>query len=335
MSPPNVEGMKRLRLVHIPLITLLAIGHIADAAEAYRRPDDSYFVDKERGWYWRERQPDKPQVEPEEPAPSGNAPATERSTPLSAEWLRKNMDSYRDAALNNPTPENVEAYMLLQRYSMDMADRFSQVWMDVVAQQAYLDESVDRPISHVAKIERQSAISAERERILKSLSTRSIGVWYFFRSDCPYCHRQNAVLVALTRLYGIEVLPISLDHGAMNSPEFPSFVLDEGQGARLNVTGTPTLFLNNTETGEIARLTVGFRALNEIEDAALQVARKNKWITEAEYVAATQGTAPVYLVDGGPPPEEVATDPQAMLRYLRSAATPPLMTPLATPGDPQ
>ena len=327
--------MKRLRLFHIPLLGLLFSGPNADAADAYRRPADSYFVDKERGWYWRERQPETPQTQPPDSVTGAIAPSSELSKPLSAEWLRKNMDSYRDAALNNPTPENVEAYMLLQRYSMDMADRFSQVWMDVVAQQAYLDESVDRPISHVAKIERQSGISAERERILKSLSTRGIGIWYFFRSDCPYCHRQNAVLVALTRLYGIEVLPISLDHGAMNSPEFPSFVLDEGQGARLNVTGTPTLFLNNTETGEIARLTVGFRALNEIEDAALQVARKNQWISESEYVSATQGTAPVYLVDGGPPPAEVANDPQAMLRYLRAAATPPLMTPLATAGAPQ
>lgn len=74
------------------------------------------------------------------PAPSG-------PTPLSSAWLRENLDRYRDAAVDDPTPAKVRAYLLLQRVAMDRASAFARATQAVTLGDPLLDANVERPIA--------------------------------------------------------------------------------------------------------------------------------------------------------------------------------------------
>jgi hypothetical protein len=58
--------------------------------------------------------------------------------PLSAAWLRANLERFRDQAIDDPSPRNVALYLYLQRLVLDKAERFAEatqraVWADPLA----------------------------------------------------------------------------------------------------------------------------------------------------------------------------------------------------------
>lgn len=326
-----MSAISKHRLLGACLLALLSWPPLAVSQQA-REPD--YYEDRARGWFWREVRPvAKPATPTPKPPPptSGVGQGTDTApapAPLTSEWIRQNLDRYRDLAMDDPTPENVERYMLLQRYAVDKADRFSTTWMQVVRNTPYLDESINRPLSTAGKNTTQAQILEFRYSLLKKLADRGIGIWYFYRSDCPYCVRQEASLAIVERVHGLPVLPISMDGLPPPTDAFARYVLDSGQAQTLSVRGTPTLYLNNTADGSVERLTVGLRAADEIEDALIHAARRANWITEEEFVRATQGRAFPLLVDGEPPPADLANDPDMLLAYLRATAAPDQFTPI-------
>lgn len=278
----------------------------------------SYYGDQERGWFWRERPPAPPAAHRPRPLPPGGGVGAGREeVPLSAAWFRKHLDSYRDLALDNPTPDNVERYQLLQRYAMDKADRFSQVWESVVRDNPALDETNERPLTALQKRAVNSVVSKARKTLLARLGA-TLGIWYFFRSDCPYCHKQNDALETLVYKHDFSVLPISLDGQPMSDGAFPNFVDNDTHAQRLGVSVTPTLYLVKPPA-KLERLSVGLKTVDDLEDQILDTAKRAGWITAQEYTDATQGIAPTYLVDrlSG---DALANDPDQLLIALRRSA---------------
>ena len=47
--------------------------------------------------------------------------------PFSAAWFREHMQSFMDKAIDEPTNENVRAYLYLQRVMMDKGSQFADV----------------------------------------------------------------------------------------------------------------------------------------------------------------------------------------------------------------
>lgn len=85
-------------------------------------PNNSpYYEDKERGWFWyedsildkeiAETDPPLPNPSPSQEKKAVPQPAKlQESKPLSSEWFRKNMEKYRDKAIDEPTQQNVSTY---------------------------------------------------------------------------------------------------------------------------------------------------------------------------------------------------------------------------------
>jgi conjugal transfer pilus assembly protein TraF len=124
-------------------------------ADMTSAPEPLFFLDKERGWFWREIQAESKQVparleKPNMPRPlpiqgSSKSSMPPGPLPLSAAWFRKNLESYRDRAIDDPSSENVAAYYYLQRVMMDKAHRFTDVAREVVMSDPFLDENQRRP----------------------------------------------------------------------------------------------------------------------------------------------------------------------------------------------
>ena len=91
---------------------LLLATHLAWGADFVSLSEPPFYIDKERGWFWREVEPEtqpKPNKEPEKakpdteakhlppPIPPQNQPTQSEipvPSPLSAEWFRKNLEHY-------------------------------------------------------------------------------------------------------------------------------------------------------------------------------------------------------------------------------------------------
>lgn len=232
-----------------------------------------------RGWFYYE-------VAPASPSPP--APETLDDTvppPLSARWMRTYLDQYRDAAIDRPTPANVRLYLELQRYALDRAEGFAKATTLAVMQEPGLDEAQRGPISGAQQAVAEPETRAERQRVIAGLAGDT-GLWFFFRSDCPYCRQQAGALSAFSARYGLSVLPISLDGAALAGGAFPDYVVDHGQAAALAVGATPSLFLMRSD-GELVRLAQGLQSLPELEERVLALGHQAGWIDADDYRKAS------------------------------------------------
>lgn len=306
----------------IALSVLLTMGH---SLYAFATPAAN-STHGAGGWHFYETPKDDPppvEVQPvAPPAPAEPAPPDPSSgpAPLSAAWIRANIERFRDAAIDNPTPENIDLYAYLQRTSMDKAERFAQAMTLSTLRNPYLDETARSPTTGIQKATADQVMSAAKKTILdKLVNEHGVGIWYFYLSTCPYCARQEPILEQVMRRTNISVLPISLD--GMPPPTAPwQYVVNDGHAEQLNVHVTPTLVLAKPPYALI-NLSTGLRTVSEIEERIIQVARAERWITENEYDEAVRGDPRQFITDGfveseTPPPE----DPAALLEFLRTAA---------------
>lgn len=303
-------------MLHV-LRRLFALGLIgaasAAAAAVSPQPIPPEATGPADGWFFYDDPAPETPVEKPRPKPPtpGNGISLGADTPLSAAWLRENLPKFLDRATDNPSIENVQLYMHLQKVAMDKAEAFSQTQRVAVALDETIDESVRSPISGFGKAAKEEAKSAARQAVLKALSRRA-GIWYFYRSDCQYCLRQSPLLHVLEERIGVAILPISMDGLPMPDGSYPNYVVDDGHSAQLNVTVTPTMFLSDGK--DIFPLATGLRALPEIEERMLTVAHKAGWIDADTYAEAT-GSNLAPTVDLSKPPS--SSDPGALLAYLR------------------
>ena len=245
---------------HIWLLTfyLLLASHLAWGADFVPPSEPPFFIDKKRGWFWREIEPEltkQPKSNPDTEAkhlPPPIPPQNQQTqsvipepSPLSAEWFRKNLERYRDKAIDDPSPENVAAYYYLQRVMVDKAQRFTDVARRVrrvVMSDPLLDENQRRPIATFAANEANYQAGIASEQALAAIAKQA-GILFFFRSDCRYCHIQAPLLALLEKRFGFKVYAVSLDGRPMPIGLYPDFHVDQGQAHLLGVVSTPALFL--------------------------------------------------------------------------------------------
>jgi conjugal transfer pilus assembly protein TraF len=251
-----------------------------------------FYDDKERGWFWYEdpdSEEDLTEIEPPPPPPvpektTEPAPAAPPGPkPLSAEWLRKNMEKYRDQAIDDPTHENVSAYMYLQRVMLDKAEKFTEVSQRVVMADAVLDENSRRPIATFGAFAKDEMSTQGIEKAAKKLA-ESAGLWFFYASTCEFCVKEAGVLKGLMNAYGFKVLPIALDGLPLPSGEFPDFTIDRGQAKKLGVETTPALFLVKPgESGGALQLGQGLLSGDEIVKRAIALSYESGWLNDDDY----------------------------------------------------
>ena len=73
------------------------------------------------------------------PAPTPPPPAKEQK--VDVEFLRKNYEMLEEKAVNDPTTENVKAYLYVKRITMDKAQRFSEKVTEVTNEDPLLNEN--------------------------------------------------------------------------------------------------------------------------------------------------------------------------------------------------
>ena len=220
-----------------------------------------YWFDSWRGWHFYEEAGPEPEVDRIKPNP---APPPTFESPqvreiVEFERLQKALEEYRKIAIMSPTEANVRRYMELEVRIVSQASRFADVAQRVAWVSPELDTSLHgRPVNAKAL-----EVFEQEQLTTRALSIAALGkdhvLFFFFRSDCPYCHAFAPTLAAFQARYGINVVPVSIDGGAI--PGFPNPRRDNGIARTLNVTQVPAVFLAQPFTGKISP--IGFGVLSE------------------------------------------------------------------------
>ena len=155
---------------------------------------------------------------------------------------------------------------------------------DYMVTETMLDESQRRPTAAFAL----NAFQEERAVVVKEaiaeVKQNSRGIFFFFASDCGYCHKMLPVLLEFKRRHQIEILAISLDGRTIPGMEAFQVVADPERrvAQQFNVSLTPTLHLvANDNSAEL--VVEGLKPLNDIEDRLLLAGRKNGMLSEELY----------------------------------------------------
>jgi conjugal transfer pilus assembly protein TraF len=239
---------------------------------------------------------------------------------LSVEWLQVHLDRYKNRAIDDPTPDNVRAYLLLQRVSMDKASAFAEAVQAATVGDPLLDATMERPIASFAAQEMDRTAHRARQALIGVLA-ETVGLVFFYRSDCPFCERQAPILAGLSEATGLSVMAVAVDHRPMASGAFAAdWTPDRGQAAALGVQTVPAIYALRPP-GEAALIAQGLMDLTELTSRLLLVARQQGWISEEAFEA----TRPVRRQTVSPSVADLdaATleDPAALVAALRSRMT--------------
>jgi len=222
-----------------------------------------YWSDNWRGWHFYE-DPEEGNATPHKSDPAAARPAATPLRPpelVQFEHLQKKLEEFRNIAIINPTEANVRRYMELETKVVAQASAFADVAQRVAWSTPELDPTLQgRPVNAKA-----IAVFEQEQQRSRTHSIAALGkdhvLFFFFRSDCPYCHAFAPTLEAFEAHYGIQVVAISVDGGPM--PGFPHARSDNGIARTLNVTQVPAVFLAQPYTGTITP--IGFGVLSEAQ----------------------------------------------------------------------
>lgn len=263
-----------------------------------------FYDRKSEGWFWYAPEPEddeeeppkpppKPQVAPTQSPPAKPAsvpPAVEKGpAPFSAAWVRENLPKYKDAAWDNPTVENVRAFMYLQRFAIDRSEQFSNATEMAVLGDPYLDEISRRPAATFASQKLDVEAGKEKSALIDSIAQRA-GIFFFFKDD-EYSNLQ-ASIVKMLEAQGFTIVPISVTGRPLKDNIFPNFKTDSGHAKTLNIVNFPATFLVSP-SGKFEPIGQGALSLPEMKHRIIIAAQRNGWVSEEEY----KKTKPIYTTD--------------------------------------
>ena len=270
---------------------MLAVMTTAPAAAT----ESNRFINRDaEGWFWYASEPVEEEL-PEEPeAPPEPVAETPEHTPveqpehkpqaptvLSTKWLRENINKYLDAAIDDPTIENVQAFLYLQRLSMDMSEQFADVAEMAVSGNPMLDEMTRRPTSTFGTQKVDVVAGRLKESLIQEITNRA-GVFFFYGRNDEYSLAQAPLIQILGRS-GFAVIAISDDGepipGFENDFEYRA---DSGHAEMLGVTTLPAVFLASPE-GKFAAVGQGMMSLPDLNNRIILAAKRENWITDDEF----------------------------------------------------
>ena len=258
-------------------------------------PSESYYQNREKGWFWYEDPPPPPKEEKEEkpiaPPPAVAIPKTpDEIMAVKFEAYKKTLEMAQMAAFLEPTPANLKRYAELQVALVKRASEASDVWQRVIWANPQLDFTQENPVTHLGMTAHEESIKKAKRETFDRLAATSM-LYFFFRSDCPYCHEFAPILANFSKETGIRVFPITLDGKGL--PEFPKPYVNNGIAATLGVTSWPALFLVEPAKGVITPVSYGVMSSIELADRLEEIANPSS--TAVGAATPTQSFTPAAL----------------------------------------
>lgn len=220
----------------------------------------AYWKGREEGWFWYKDSADE--AKPPEREQRAAKPDTRPEELVAFEAMQKRLEELKRIAIMRPTEETIGAFLAFQQQVTRKSALFADVAQRVVWKTPELDYATSgRPTNNFAMQVFDEELGKRQKKTLQALAPTH-GLFFFFRSDCPYCHRFAPVLKRFEQENGLKVFPISLDGGSL--PEYPTPSNDNGIAATLQVKSVPALFLAVPGTKQVTPIGYGVLATSDL-----------------------------------------------------------------------
>jgi conjugal transfer pilus assembly protein TraF len=230
------------------------------SASLWAAENKAFFDDHARGWYWYEKHPidEDDQEEAQDPVAKMSA-------------VRASVQRALDQAILNPTQKNVEQYKVLQDAVAARSALFSKVWQDTLLQHPELDYSIKHPITQIGRQVEVDTMNRQEAEAIQQLAKTS-GLFFFYKSRCPYCRAFAPILKRFAENHGITLIAVTVDGIAL--PEFPDSVIDQGQAQLFGVKVSPALFTVNPYTHKAVPVGFGLMSEDDLQKRILAIAKE-------------------------------------------------------------
>ena len=306
MSTRHMTALLRIALIFLIWMTwsLVFVASAETTGNHDSKASGDFYKERSDGWHWYEDPPPAPEEEPEVVPPPPGAPSAAGPAPLSAEWMREMLPVLRDAAIDNPSNENVAAYFYAQRIMMDKAQVFSDVAQQVVTSDPLLDENLRLPFASAAKVSFLESANDAKKTILDSLSDKA-GFWFFYDQYCPHCQDQVRPINEFAKRHGLTVQVIHKNGDTVANLD-PSIAIRraDGQFETLGINFTPAVMMVVPPDGYYL-ISQGFTAYTTLVDRVIAAANQYGLVSEEEFYAAVPTAKGVLRADRVPKMEAV------------------------------
>jgi len=211
--------------------------------------------DVRKGWYWY-RADKKPKEKKKE-----KKKESVRVDPwtMPAKEFRETLDNALDAAVTEPTVENVLRYVELQDIARKKALAFTNVFQLVVQANPQYNTMSQNPEITPG---RNALVVMRREEVSACLNEAAgdFALIYFYKPDCQFCAVQSRVLAFFTDSRPWMVKKVNIYE-------------DPGAALRFNVATVPYIMLVSRESGDYMPVSVGVVSLNDLEDRLCRTVR--------------------------------------------------------------
>lgn len=227
--------------------------------------------EKASGWsfYCTREEPEEAEPEKEPtpaPTPPVEQPVAEKGPATQAMMaFRAKVDEIKYRAVLDPTPENVKAYMVINKQIAEQAGHFTDQWQRVLFSTPELDANVDYPLTATGINVYQDQLKAAREATLRKVAANQ-GIMFIFEDSarCGTCRVQGEVLAQMEKMYGVGILPVSRDGGQNES--YPNAVADSGKLKQMGLEEypSPTIALVDPQNQDVQVIGSGLLTADQI-----------------------------------------------------------------------
>lgn len=238
-----------------------------------------FYERRGEGWFWYEdkaREAKEKKPEPVKVAPVAPAPTDDELDLIKFTSFQKSLDDATKIATINPNDKNIVRVLSLMAETRRKAAVFTDAGMRVAALNPMVDDRYNgqnvrppNPAATAATAAWDTVSRQTQEANIRALA-QTHGIFFFFKSDCPYCHAYAPLLKRFAMRHGLTVFPVSMDGGPL--PDFPGAVPNNGIAGRIvDQLGIPreqfvvpfTVLAKPTAPQEI--VPVGFGVMNDEE----------------------------------------------------------------------
>lgn len=214
------------------------------------------------GWHWYDETKQQ-QNDEENEDDNQSSPITQMNV------VQTTIQNALDKAILYPNKENIKNYITLQNQLMGQSRKFEHTWQATLLDHPELDYSLIHPTNNTAKQVEYDQQKIKEDAMIRELAKKS-GLFFFYRSTCPYCQRFAPILKDFAESYGLTVIPITTD--SISLPEFPNSSPDRGQAEKFHVTVEPALFSVNPYTHQAFPIAYGLMSEADLKKHILEIA---------------------------------------------------------------
>jgi conjugal transfer pilus assembly protein TraF len=205
-----------------------------------------------------------------EARPTPPAPARKDDAKVTVKWLQENYKLLEERAIDDPSDDNVAAYLYVRRVVLDKSQRFSEKVTAVTNADPLLNENNRVPYASAGAQSIRSANRAAQEQAARELAAVG-GLVVFVDGGCRFCAMEMPIVNALRAQYGLEALVVSIDGRRPRGYDGP-IVRDNGLYRKLDLKLTPSIvyvprprgYVDGKDQNQYRVVAQGFYAQDEL-----------------------------------------------------------------------